>query len=242
MQTIQTLVCFTISFLYQKINEMGKRWFNSQKLRGQTCDGFRWGAELHHRLETHIKEGSNNARICMPILNDLLVKSRWGSSEIGKLPSWEFWGLSKIIVPKKRKRNAVFFPKLCTAIRPLIFAIYPNRQPMRIWGATISDNSNVRNKGTIFFPYNDNCKPVQFLHQRLKTPPFDHHKRPENHQKSRKKTNTQVLPSDLFGGFKWPLQGLSDLHLGNQKVTWKKLDHVFFVSTFCVSVRFVWVR
>ena len=34
----------------------------------------------------------------------------------------------------------------------------------------------------------------------------------------------QVLPSDLFEGFKWPLQGLSDLHLGNQKVTWKKLD------------------
>ena len=33
----------------------------------------------------------------------------------------------------------------------------------------------------------------------------------------------QVLPSDLFGGFKWPFQGLSDLHLGNQKVTWKKL-------------------
>ena len=35
--------------------------------------------------------------------------------------------------------------------------------------------------------------------------------------------NCQVLPSDLFGGFKWPFQGLSDLHLGNQKVTWKKL-------------------
>ena len=33
----------------------------------------------------------------------------------------------------------------------------------------------------------------------------------------------QVLPSDLFGGFKWPFQGLSDLHLGDQKVTWKKL-------------------
>ncbi len=33
----------------------------------------------------------------------------------------------------------------------------------------------------------------------------------------------QVLPSDLFGCFKWPFQGLSDLHLGDQKVTWKKL-------------------
>ena len=33
----------------------------------------------------------------------------------------------------------------------------------------------------------------------------------------------QVLPSDLFGWFKWPFQGLSDLHLGDQKVTWKKL-------------------
>ena len=34
----------------------------------------------------------------------------------------------------------------------------------------------------------------------------------------------QVLPSDLFGWFKWPFQGLSDLHLGDQKVTWKKLE------------------
>ena len=36
----------------------------------------------------------------------------------------------------------------------------------------------------------------------------------------------RVLPSDLFGGFKWPFQGLiwlSALHLGDQKVTWKKL-------------------
>ena len=33
----------------------------------------------------------------------------------------------------------------------------------------------------------------------------------------------QVLPSDLFGGLKWPFQGLSDLHLGDQKVNWKKL-------------------
>ena len=31
----------------------------------------------------------------------------------------------------------------------------------------------------------------------------------------------------LFGGFKWPFQGLSDLHLGDQRVTWKKLAHRF---------------
>ena len=33
----------------------------------------------------------------------------------------------------------------------------------------------------------------------------------------------QVLPSDPFLCFKWPFQGLSDLHLGYQKVNWKKL-------------------
>ena len=33
----------------------------------------------------------------------------------------------------------------------------------------------------------------------------------------------QLLPSDLFGCFKWPFQGLSDLYLGDQKVTWKNL-------------------
>ena len=33
----------------------------------------------------------------------------------------------------------------------------------------------------------------------------------------------QVLPSDLFGCFKWSFQGLSDLHLGYQRVTRKKL-------------------
>ena len=38
----------------------------------------------------------------------------------------------------------------------------------------------------------------------------------------------QVLPGDLFGCFKWPFQGLSDLHLGYQRVTWKKLAGVFF--------------
>ena len=36
----------------------------------------------------------------------------------------------------------------------------------------------------------------------------------------------QVLPSDLFGGFKWPFQGLCDLQLGDQKVTWKKLGDI----------------
>ncbi len=42
---------------------------------------------------------------------------------------------------------------------------------------------------------------------------------------------SQVLPSDLFGDFKLPFQGLSDLHLGYQKVTWKKLVHNFWKST-----------
>ena len=38
---------------------------------------------------------------------------------------------------------------------------------------------------------------------------------------------SQVLPSDLFGCFKRPFQGLSDLHLGYEQVTWKKLVLVF---------------
>ncbi len=42
-------------------------------------------------------------------------------------------------------------------------------------------------------------------------------------QKKHEKKRCQVLPSDPFGDFKWPFQGLSDLHLGYQKVTWKKL-------------------
>ena len=31
--------------------------------------------------------------------------------------------------------------------------------------------------------------------------------------------------------FKWPFQGLSDLHLGNQKVTWKKLAVLFQIAS-----------
>ena len=52
----------------------------------------------------------------------------------------------------------------------------------------------------------------------------------------------QVLPSDLFGGFKWPFQGLSDLHLGYQKVTWKKLVVNFcsnHIPTYCMP-HFLW--
>ena len=47
---------------------------------------------------------------------------------------------------------------------------------------------------------------------------------------SSKSNQIQVLPSDLFGCFKWPFQGWSELHLGDQKVTWKNLadDHIFF--------------
>ena len=38
----------------------------------------------------------------------------------------------------------------------------------------------------------------------------------------------QVLPSDPFGCLKWPFLGLSDLNLGYQKVTWKKLVDLLF--------------
>ena len=40
----------------------------------------------------------------------------------------------------------------------------------------------------------------------------------------------QVLPSDPLGCFKWPFQRLNDLHLGDQKVTWKKLAVDFKVD------------
>ena len=40
----------------------------------------------------------------------------------------------------------------------------------------------------------------------------------------------QVLQSDLVWTHKWPFQGLSDLHLGNQKVTLKKLVYKLVVS------------
>ena len=36
----------------------------------------------------------------------------------------------------------------------------------------------------------------------------------------------QVLQSDLIWTHKWSLRGLSDLHLGNQKVTLKKLGYI----------------
>ena len=53
----------------------------------------------------------------------------------------------------------------------------------------------------------------------------------DNKQKhpSGKKALHQVLASGRFGWFKWPFQGLSDLHLADQKVTWKKLaQNVYF--------------
>ena len=37
----------------------------------------------------------------------------------------------------------------------------------------------------------------------------------------------QVLQSDLVWTHKWPFQGLSDLHLGNQRVTLKKLVYYY---------------
>ena len=39
-------------------------------------------------------------------------------------------------------------------------------------------------------------------------------------------TSTSRFFPDLFGCVKWPFQGLSDLHLGDQKVTGKKLDYM----------------
>ena len=41
--------------------------------------------------------------------------------------------------------------------------------------------------------------------------------------------NNQVLPSDLLGCVKWPFQGLNDLHLGDQRVTWKELEGKYFM-------------
>ena len=37
------------------------------------------------------------------------------------------------------------------------------------------------------------------------------------------KSITRFFRVTLFGGFKWPFQGLNDLYLGDQRVTWKKL-------------------
>ena len=45
----------------------------------------------------------------------------------------------------------------------------------------------------------------------------------------------QVLQSDLVWSHKWPFQGLSDLHLGKQKVTLKKLEYIELCKTFCTS-------
>ena len=49
------------------------------------------------------------------------------------------------------------------------------------------------------------------------------------HQTKLKRSHFQVLPSDPFGSKKWPFQGLSDLHLRNQRDTWKKLVVVVLV-------------
>ena len=48
----------------------------------------------------------------------------------------------------------------------------------------------------------------------------------------------QVLQSDLVSSHKWPLQGLSDLDLGNQKVTLKKL--VYNMSILYLLYIFMW--
>ncbi len=56
----------------------------------------------------------------------------------------------------------------------------------------------------------------------------------------------QLLPSDLFGDFKWPVQGLSDLHLGYQKVTGKNLVisvfNIFSMKYCIVSFSPIWEK
>ena len=43
----------------------------------------------------------------------------------------------------------------------------------------------------------------------------------------------QLLPSDPFGDFKWPVQGWKrDLHLGYHKVTGKNLVHLSILGAF----------
>ena len=44
-----------------------------------------------------------------------------------------------------------------------------------------------------------------------------------------KKDVGQVIQSDLFGMVKWPVQGLSDLQLGDKKVTLNHLVGGFFL-------------
>ena len=48
----------------------------------------------------------------------------------------------------------------------------------------------------------------------------------------RKKRQPGSSSRDLVWTHKWPLKGLSDLHLVNQKVTLKKLEHVVFFGAF----------
>ena len=45
--------------------------------------------------------------------------------------------------------------------------------------------------------------------------------------------HSRFFPVTLFGWFKRPFQGLSDLHLGHQKVTWKKLVVIFLLVFVC---------
>ena len=107
-----------------------------------------------------------------------------------------------------------------------------------LWNASNKNSSHVVPVLLIFF-WKLVTKPVERSCKTKKTPePFSGLQmdpRRVHHQALSSQLNLgiiyQVLPSDLFGGFKWPLQGLSDLHLGNQKVTWKKLVVVEFVCS-----------
>ena len=50
------------------------------------------------------------------------------------------------------------------------------------------------------------------------------------------KNGGQVLPSGLFVGFKWPFQELSDLYLGDQKATRKKLGICSYLFSILVEL------
>ena len=51
----------------------------------------------------------------------------------------------------------------------------------------------------------------------------------------------QVLQSDLVWTHKWPFQGWKrDLHLGNPKVTLKKLIYIYIVSHSCHTSKLLW--
>ena len=51
----------------------------------------------------------------------------------------------------------------------------------------------------------------------------------------------QPLPSDPFGDFKWPFQGLSDLQLGYQKVTGKNLVYFTYLEDPGICIYIIYI-